>query len=115
MRHAKHNRKLGRERDQRKALLNSLARSLILHDKIKTTMPKAKEVRPFVERLITYGKKGGVASNRFVSATVGRTAAKKVSDTLAKKYEGRAGGYTRIIKLGRKMSDGANVAIIEFV
>ena len=115
MRHGNHNRKLSRESGQRKALLNSLARSLILKDKIKTTEPKAKEVRPLVERLVTYGKVGTVASNRLIAERVGKTAAKKVKDVLAKKYETRTGGYTKIMKMGRRGSDGASVAVIEFV
>ena len=115
MRHGDHNRKLGRESGQRRALLNSLARSLVLKDKIKTTLPKAKEVRPLVERLVSYGKLGTVASNRLLAERVGKTAAKRVTDTIAKKYVKREGGYTRITKLGRRASDGASMAIIEFV
>jgi large subunit ribosomal protein L17 len=115
MRHHNANRKFGRDKNQRKALLNSLARSLVLHDKIKTTEPKAKEVRALVERLVTYGKKGTVASARLLAERVGKTAAKKVADTLAKKYDGKQGGYTRITKSGRRTSDGAGTAIIEFV
>ena len=115
MRHHNANRKLGRVKNQRRALLNSLARSVVLAEKIETTEPKAKEVRPLVERLITYGKKGTVASSRLLAERIGKTATKKVVDILAKKYESRNGGYTRIIKSGRRDSDGANTAIIEFV
>ena len=115
MRHANHNRKLSRTRNQRKALLNSLARSLVLKEKISTTEPKAKEVRPLAERLITHGKKGTVAAHKLIVDVVGKAAAKKVVDTLAKKYADRAGGYTRIVKKGSRLSDGAKTAIIEFV
>lgn len=115
MRHANHNRKFGRVRKQRKALLNSLARSLVLHEKIKTTEFKAKELRPFVEKLLTYAKRGTVAARRSVSATIGKVAAKGLVDALSKKYAERNGGYTRITKLGARKSDGSPMAIIEFV
>ena len=115
MRHGNHNRKLGRERNQRKALLNSLARSLVLHEKIQTTEPKAKELRPFVEKIVTMGKKGTLASVRFNVEKVGKTASKKLGNELSKKYADRNGGYTRITKLGRRASDGSKIAIIEFV
>lgn len=115
MRHHNANRKLSRTRKVRKALLNSLARSLVLTGKIKTTEPKAKEVRPLIERLVTYGKSGTVASNRLMVERIGKTAAKKMTDVLAKKYAKVSGGYTRITKAGRRGSDGASVAIIEFV
>jgi large subunit ribosomal protein L17 len=115
MRHHNANRKFGMVRKQRKALLNSLARSLVLHEKIETTEPKAKEVRSFVEKIITTGKKGTVAARRIIATKVGPKATKIVVDTLAKKYEDRKGGYTRIIKTKRRMSDGSSMAIIEFV
>lgn len=115
MRHSNHNRKLSRPRNQRKALLNSLARSLVIHEKIKTTEPKAKELRPFVEKIVTKGKKGTLAAHRDIVAMVGKTAAKTVIDTISKKYEDRKGGYTRIVKLGRRKSDGSPMAVIEFV
>lgn len=115
MRHANSNRKFGRVRKQRKALLNSLARSLVLHGKMKTTEPKAKEVRPFIEKMVTMGKTATVANRRIIVAKVGKEAAKKVVDTLSKTYEKRSGGYTRITKVGKKLSDGAAMAVIEFV
>ena len=115
MRHHNKNKKLGRGKNQRKALLNSLARSVVLTGKIKTTEPKAKEVRPLVERLITYGKKATVASSRMLAERIGKTAAKKVTDIWAKKYESKSGGYTRITKSGRRDSDGASTAIIELI
>jgi large subunit ribosomal protein L17 len=115
MRHGNHNRKFGRVTKQRKALLNSLARSLVIHEKIKTTEPKAKELRPFVEKLVTYGKKGTVAARRDLTDTLGSLAAKTMVDTISKKYEDRKGGYTRIVKMGRRASDGSPMAVIEFV
>ena len=115
MRHANHNRKFGRVTKQRKALLNSLARSLVLRQKIKTTEPKAKELRPFVEKLLTYAKKGTVAARRSIGITLGKEATKSLVDTLSKKYDNRKGGYTRITKLGARKSDGSKMAVIVFV
>lgn len=115
MRHANANRKFGRVRKQRKALLNSLARSLVIHTKIKTTAPKAKELRPFVEKLVTYAKKGTVAVRRNLAEVVGKAAAKDLVDSVSKKYQDRKGGYTRIVKLGDRKSDGSSMAVIEFV
>lgn len=115
MRHHNQNRKLGRVRKQRKALLNSLARSLVLHERIETTEPKAKEVRPFVEKLITAGKKGTIAARRDLSSKIGPNATKVLMESLVKKFEKRNGGYTRIMKKGRRLSDGSPMAIIELV
>lgn len=115
MRHSDNKRKLGRVRSQRKALLNSLARSLVLHGKIQTTEPKAKELRPFIEKIITSGKTATVASRRLIVEKVGKLAAKKVVDTISKTYADRKGGYTRVVKLPRRMSDGSAMAIIELV
>ena len=99
----------------RKALLNSLARSLVLHGKIETTEPKAKELRPFVEKLITRGKAATVSARRDIGTKIGPNAAKILVDSLAKKYEERKGGFTRITKTKRRFSDGSKMAIIEFV
>ena len=115
MRHHNANRKFGRVRKVRKALLNSLARSLVLHERIETTEPKAKEIRPFVEKMVTSGKKATVSVRRSLSTLIGKNATKKMVDELSKKYEKRAGGYTRIIKTGRRLSDGSKMAIIEFI
>lgn len=115
MRHHNKNRKLGRIRKQRRALLNSLARSLILKEKIQTTEPKAKELRPFIEKLVTLAKKSDVASRRFASKKLDRIAVKTLFDNIAKKYSERKGGYIRITKSGRRLSDGSRMAIIEFV
>lgn len=114
MRHHNANRKLGRERKGRVALLNSLARSLVLHNKIETTEPKAKEVRPFVEKLLTKAKAQTVMARRELAAKIGPKATKLLVDDIAKKFEKVNGGYTRIVKNGRRMSDGSKMAIIEF-
>ena len=115
MRHHNSNRKFGRTKDQREALLKSLSRSLVLHGKIKTTEPKAKELRPYVEKLITSGKKDTIASRRALEAKVGPRAAKKIATELSKTYKERAGGYTRIVKMVSRTSDASPMALIEFV
>lgn len=115
MRHHNQNRKLSRVRKVRKALINSLARSLVLHSKIKTTEAKAKELRPFIEKLITKGKTATVPARRIIGTKVGPGAAKILVDTLSKKYADQKGGYTRIVKSKRRMSDGSKMAIIQFV
>jgi large subunit ribosomal protein L17 len=115
MRHHNQNRKFGRVRKVRKALLNSLARSLVLHQKIETTEVKAKELRPFIEKIVTKGKLQTVAARRAVNEKVGQKAGKILMDALFKKYENRKGGYTRITKTKKRMSDGSKMAIIEFI
>jgi large subunit ribosomal protein L17 len=115
MRHHNQNRKFGRVTKVRKALLNSLARSLVLHEKIETTEPKAKELRPFIEKLVTKGKTGSVANRRAISEKVGQNASKILVDKISKKYESKQGGYTRIIKTKKRLSDGSQMAIIEFI
>lgn len=115
MRHHNANRKFGRVRKVRKALLNSLARSLVLHERIETTEPKAKEIRPFVEKIITKGKTDNVSIRRSISTIIGKNAAKKMVEDISKRYDKRNGGYTRVIKTGRRISDGSKMAIIEFV
>lgn len=115
MRHHNSVRKFGRKKNQRKALMKSLARSLVLHGKIKTTEAKAKELRPFVEKLVTLGKKETLASRRLLSARVGPSASKKIATELSKTYKERSGGYIRITKMVRRASDGAAMAVIEFV
>lgn len=115
MRHHNQNRKFGRVCKARKALLNSLARSLVLHDKIRTTEAKAKELRPFIEKLITRGKSQSVAARRLVSAKIGPKAGKILIDSLSKRYKERNGGYARITRSEKRISDGSKMAIIEFV
>jgi len=115
MRHHNQNRKFGRVRKGRSALLNSLARSLVLHQKIETTLPKAKELRPFIEKLITRGRAQDIAARRTISTKIGKNAATILMNPIFKKYQNRTGGYTRIVKLNKRLSDGSPMAIIEFV
>ena len=116
MRHHNNVRKFGREKTQRHALIRSLARNLIRDSRIKTTTAKAKELRPFVEKLVTKAKTATVASRRLVSARIqGATEVKKLFDEIAPKYKTRAGGYTRIMRLPNRDLDGAPMALIEFV
>ena len=117
MRHGNNKRKFGRVRKVRKALINSLALNLIVRGKIKTTEPKAKELRPFMEKIITSAKKGDTATRRLIISKLSnrRPEVKKLFEVIAPKYKGRSGGYTRVLKLGARKSDGAKMAIIEFV
>ncbi|MEX1027304.1 MAG: 50S ribosomal protein L17 [Candidatus Paceibacterota bacterium] len=115
MRHHKTTRTLGRVSRQRKALLCSLARSLVLHGRIQTTEAKAKELRPFAEKLVTEAKKETQASIRRVENKIGPDARVKLCSELAPGYKERQGGYTRIVKLPYRTSDAASLAIIEFV
>ena len=117
MRHHSTKRKFGREKNQRNALISSLALNLIVRGKIKTTEPKAKELRPFIEKLVTKAKMGDMASRRIVISRLSnrRTEVKKLFETIAPKYKDKKGGYTRVIKLGARKSDGAKMAVIEFV
>jgi len=117
MRHANNKRKFGRTKNQRIALVNSLALNLIVRGKIKTTEPKAKELRPFIEKLITNAKKNDTATRRLVLKKLSnrRPEVKKLFEVIAPKYADRKGGYTRILKLGIRKADGAAMAVIEFV
>ncbi len=115
MRHHVKGRNLGRPRDQRKALLKSLTRSLILHERISTTEAKAKEIRPMVEKLVTRAKTDTVANRRLVSSRVGDAeAVKKLFTAIAPRYKTRAGGYVRIVKRAPR-ADGRRTAYIAFV
>ncbi|MAZ40924.1 50S ribosomal protein L17 [bacterium] len=116
MRHHNANRKFGRTRNQRNALLKHLAESLVRYEKIETTEAKAKELKSFIEKLVTRARKGDVAAHRILVARLGsKTAAKKLIDEIAPKYEKREGGYTRVIKLPARKGDAAKMAVIEFV
>ncbi len=115
MRKRKKGRKFNRESGQRKALLKSLAGALILKEKIKTTEAKAKEVSSYVEKIITIAKKGDLASRRRLAQLFPQSIVKKTMDEIAKRYQARKGGYTRVIKLGQRTSDGAEMALIEFI
>ncbi len=115
MRHGNVNRKFGRETNERRALMRSLARSLVLEGRIKTTEAKAKEVRPMVEKLLTRAKNDTLANRRTLIATLGDapTAAKLIKT--AENYSGRNGGYLRIVKMGPRKGDASPMAVIEFV
>lgn len=115
MKHGNSNRKLGRKSGQRKALLKALAANLILAEKIKTTEAKARELRPFVERLITRSKNSNLSSIRYLSGYLPEKARKKIIDKIGPRYKERPGGYTRIIKLSPRKTDNAKMAIIELV
>ncbi len=117
MRKRKKGRILSRKIDQRKALLRSLTRNLILKERIITTEAKAKEARPFVEKLITRAKKGNLASWRLLLSKMNndKKIVEKLIKEIAPRYKDRPGGYTRIIKLGQRKSDGSRMAIIELV
>ncbi len=115
-RHSYSTRKLGRKSAQRKALMRGLATSVILFEKVKTTTPKAKEVQPIVERLITVAKKGDLAAVRKLSAYLyGENAVQKLVKEISLIYKDRNGGYTRIVKTGFRAGDAAPMAIIELV
>ena len=116
MKHNIKHRKLNRTSSHRKALLMNLSNALIKHEQITTTLPKAKELRPFVEKLITLGKKGDLAARKkSISILQDAKMSKKLFDILADRYKDRNGGYTRIIKLGNRYGDNAPTAVIEFV
>ncbi len=116
MRHHNANRKFGRSRNQRRALLRSLARELFVHGKITTTVAKAKEVRPYAEDLISKSRIDSVAARRDVSRRMANNAiVGKLFAEIAPKYVGRAGGYTRILKTGPRLSDASPMAIIELI
>lgn len=116
MRHHKKGRSLGRPRDQRVALLKSLMRSLIIHERISTTEAKAKELRPMMEKLVTRARTDTVANRRIVTSRVGDAAAvRKLFTVVAPRYKGRAGGYLRIVKRAPNPSTGRRNAYIGFV
>ena len=116
MRHGMKQRKLGRKTGHRHALLRNLAAALVKHEQITTTAPKAKELRPYVEKLVTLAKRGGLSNRRLAMSRLGdETQLKKLFDVLAERYADREGGYTRVIKAGLRASDAAPMAVIEFV
>ena len=116
MRHGHSGRKLQRKSGHRAALLRNLAAALIKHEQIMTTLPKAKELRPYVEKLITLAKRGGLSNRRLAMGRLAdETQLKKLFEVLAERYAGREGGYTRVIKAGLRQSDAAPMAVIELV
>ncbi len=114
--HNKAHRKLGRTHTHRLATLRSLSTALFKQERIRTTLMKAKELRPFAERLITKSKRGDLHARRLVARHIqDREVARKLFDTLSARYTERNGGYTRILKLGRRQGDGAEMALVELI
>ena len=116
MRHGNAHRKLNRRADHRKAMFANMAAALIKHEQIITTLPKAKDLRPIVEKLVTLGKRGDLHARRQAIAQVKDIAmVRKLFDVLGPRYKARNGGYTRVLKAGYRYGDCAPVAVIEFV
>jgi large subunit ribosomal protein L17 len=116
MRHGVSGRKLGVTSTHRIAMLRSMATSLIKHEQITTTLPKAKELRPYVERIITLGKRGDLHARRQAYAQIrDERVVDKLFTTIAERYKARAGGYTRVLKAGMRYGDAASMAVIELV
>ena len=116
MRHGKAYRKLNRTAEHRRAMFANMASALIKHEQIVTTLPKAKELRPIVEKLVTLGKKGGLHARRqAISEIRDLPMVQKLFEVLGPRYKERAGGYTRVLKAGFRHGDNAAVAVIEFV
>ena len=116
MRHRMHGRKLNRTSTHRKAMFENMAAALIKHEQIETTLPKAKDLRPIVDKLITLGKRGGLHARRqALAALQDRKLTEKLFSTLAERYAKRRGGYTRVLKSGFRYGDAAPMAVIELV
>jgi large subunit ribosomal protein L17 len=116
MRHGKAHRKLNRTAEHRRAMFGNMAAALIKHEQIVTTLPKAKELRPIVEKLVTLGKRGDLHARRqAIAAMRDVPMVKKLFEVLGPRYKGRDGGYTRVLKAGFRYGDSAPVAVIEFV
>jgi len=116
MRHRVAHRKLGRTTEHRMAMLKNMSASLIKHEQITTTLPKAKELRPYIEKLVTLAKKGGLSNRRLAHARLqDDTQLVKLFDVIAARYADRQGGYVRVLKAGFRASDQAAMAVIEFV
>ena len=116
MRHGMQGRKLNRTSSHRKAMFSNMAVSLLTHEQIKTTLPKAKDLRPYVEKLITLGKRGDLHARRqAISILRDEKVVAKLFGEIADRYKGRSGGYTRVLKAGFRYGDAAPVAVIELV
>ena len=116
MRHGKAHRKLNRKHEHRGAMFSNMAAALIKHEQIVTTLPKAKDLRPIVEKLVTLGKRGGLHARRQAIAEIrDATIVKKLFDVIGPRYQSRNGGYTRVLKAGVRYGDSAPVGVIEFV
>ncbi len=116
MRHGKGNRKLGKTSSHRKAMFSNMTTALLKHEQIKTTLPKAKELRSVVEKMITLGKKGGLHSRRQALSFIrDEKIVEKLFSTISERYQSRNGGYTRVLKAGYRYGDCAPMAVIELV
>ena len=119
MRHQKRGRKFNRTASHRKAMMSNLASALVLHKRIQTTDAKGKELRGFIERLVTYAKKGDLHGRRLIQKRIQGKNSKQIANILihdiAPNYESRNGGYTRLIKINNRKNDNASVSLIEFV
>ena len=116
MRHGKAGRKLNRNSSHRKAMFINMSQALVKHEQIVTTLPKAKDLRPIVEKMITLGKKGGLANRRLAIARLqNEELVSKIFGELAERYADRPGGYIRVLKAGFRYGDNAPMAVIEFV
>ena len=115
MRHLKKGRKFGRTRDQRRALLRNLLFELIMRERVVTAEAKAKELSPLIEKMVTRARTGTVAARRILAQRLPQSAVAKLVATLAPRFARRPGGYTRIVKLGPRKSDGSRQALIEFI
>jgi large subunit ribosomal protein L17 len=116
MRHGMAGRKLGVTSTHRLAMFRNMATSLLKHEQITTTLPKAKELRPYVERIITLGKRGGLHARRQAYAQImDAQVVDKLFTTIADRYKGRSGGYTRVLKAGVRYGDAASMAVIELI
>ncbi|UCC48091.1 MAG: 50S ribosomal protein L17 [Gemmatimonadota bacterium] len=116
MRHRRKGRQLSRTASHRKAMLSNMATSLFRHERIRTTTAKAKELRPFAERLITLARRGDLHARRQAARTIhDKEALSKLFDTLGPRYANRDGGYVRILKIGRRKGDGAEIALVQLL
>jgi len=116
MQHNRAGRKLGRTTAHRKSLFRNQLSSLITHERIQTTLPKAKDLRPLIEKMVTLGKRGGLHARRLVLKTIPEaTTVKKLFEEIAPRYTERPGGYTRILKLGPRRSDSTEMVLLELV
>jgi ribosomal protein L17 len=116
MRHRVAHRKLGRTTSHRHAMFKNMSAALIKHEQITTTLPKARELRPYLEKLVTLAKRGGLSNRRLAMARLGDEAQlAKLFDVIAPRYAERPGGYLRVLKAGYRKSDAAPMAVIEFV
>jgi len=116
MRHRNFGRKLGRKTEHRRALLRNLVTSLIIDERIETTLPKAKEARVAAEHMITLGKRGDLHARRLAASyALNPSAVKKLFEDIAKRFESRNGGYTRIVRTGWRKGDGADTAVLELI